>query len=135
MSIFRRRWAIWAAMAVLVIGWNAVRSFAAMSPLAISMVGTAVLVTVAILIVLDWRFRDEAFKAAQKDAWLWGSLIGVIATAAALQIARGAQASGHAIDIPSADPLAYVLFGAIAVLTVQGVAFFGVWSYWWLSKR
>lgn len=135
MAIFRKRWVVWALMAALVIGWNLARSFAPVSPLALAVVGAAVLLAALVLIVADWQFRDEAFKAAQKDAWLWGSMIGVILTIGLLKIARGARASGYAIDIPAADPLAYVLFGAIAVLMVQGVAFFGVWSYWWLSKR
>ena len=88
------------------------------------------------------RRLDEAAWEAQKFAWLWGGVAGIVLGFAALAIPSPlrtliGEALMAAVEADSAAASYAVSFhlGALYILAAQVVGFFVVWIGWWVRKR
>jgi hypothetical protein len=119
--------------------------FWALVAIALALGGTAGLLAAyaagAWLIVfslLAWRRQDEYIRAAQKFSWIFGGLLGLLASLALLPvlIQPSVLASllgwiGNATDPTAA---AFIL-GAIWIVTGQLIGFLLCWVGWHVAKR
>jgi hypothetical protein len=96
--------------------------------------------------LLAWRRQDEYVRAAQKFSWIFGGLLGLLASIALLpallQPAVIAPLLGwigdllRAPDGPPPDPAAPAfLLGAVWIVAGQLVGFLVCWVGWHVAKR
>jgi threonine/homoserine/homoserine lactone efflux protein len=101
-------------------------------PLALSLLGAAVLAFMAWATVAYWRHVDEAAREAHKFAWFWGgsgSLLLIPPIAPLMSSALLESLFGPH------TPFEWALGGVVAVLTWQTVGYGLAWCGWWLVRR
>ena len=89
------------------------------------------------------RRLDEAAWEAQKFAWLWGGVAGILAGFAVLVIPTplrtliGEALTAAAAEADTAAAGLGISFhlGALYILAAQMVGFFVVWVGWWVRRR
>ena len=88
---------------------------------------------------LYWRKLDEAAKEAQKFAWFFGGLLGLVVTAPVMVYLRLTGAPfllAMTADLSWRDqPGVYVALGWISLALAELLGFLLVWAGWWWARR
>ena len=107
-----------------------------------SLLFAAAAVCFFVCFVLYMRRLDEAAWQAQKDAWLWGGMIGMTAGILTLAmpfvsapIAERVVAYAARAGEDTVSPVqAALVLGAVCVAVAQSIGFLVAWAIWWMRR-
>lgn len=86
--------------------------------------------------LLAWRRQDEYVRAAQKFSWIFGGLLGLLASLAFLPVLIQPGVLAPLLGWISDDPAASAfILGAAWIVAGQLVGFLACWVGWHIAKR
>jgi hypothetical protein len=98
--------------------------------------GYAAGVWLVVFSLLAWRRQDEYVRAAQTFSWIFGGLLGLLASLAFLPVLIQPGVLSPLLGWISDDPAAAAfILGAAWIVTGQLIGFLLCWVGWHIAKR